>query len=279
MEACIYPRSSNEPTEHLVSRLIPQTRSKAETYSELDELLKKSEVVDGTRVQGTGQVGGHAYKWRLIIESGVRSVAQVPDRFFDIEGRSYPIDWNSKVSVFNGEAPTYSNFKDAIIYKIGSVADMAKAKPYIIFDAWMDNHGNVGKDGATISLQQYLTQYGFNASTEGTLVEAQNENGEKVSDDANAAHNVPYSDHSAEELPITDADYLAIVVDNNDIYHAFVGKETETKYADIRTYTDSKIAWFKPKKAVNVNQFKGLDMWLRFSGINAMTYFILTKYG
>lgn len=215
-------------------------------------MLKKSEVVDGTRIQGTGQVAGHSYKWRLIVESGVRSVAQVPDRFFDIEGRSYPIAWNSKVSVFNGEAPAYSNFKDAIIYKIGDVTDTAKAKPYIIFDAWMDNeaHGNQGKDGATMSLQQYLTQYKFNASTEGTLVRSDGEDG------ANVAHNVPYSDHSAEKLPITEAKYLAIVVDNNDVYHAYVGKGdtiTEDQSDDLNTSTDSKITWYEPEKAVNVN--------------------------
>ena len=119
MEACMYPRTSNDPSEHLVSRLIPQTGREGFGM----DLLNKSEIIDGTRVQGVGMVAGHSYKWRLIIESGVRSVAQVPDRFFDNKGRSYPINWNSKVSVFNGEAPTYSNFKDAIIYKIGDAAE------------------------------------------------------------------------------------------------------------------------------------------------------------
>ena len=58
----------------------------------------------------------------------------------DLQGRSYPIDWNSKVSVFNGEAPTYSNFKDAIIYKIGPAQEPNYLKPYIIFDAYaVDN--------------------------------------------------------------------------------------------------------------------------------------------
>ena len=277
MEATTYPRSSNNPEEHIVSNLLPQTGNEGIAL----DLLKKSEVVDGTRIQGTGSVSGHSYRWRLIVESGVRSVAQVPDRFFDIEGRSYPIDWNSKVSVFNGEAPAYSNFKDAIIYKIGDVADGMKAKPYIIFDAWMDNAAHkqqLGKDSTTLSLQAYLTKYGFNASTEGTLVEPVDENGEKVDTDGNVAHNVPYSDFSEETLPITEADYLAIVVDNNDIYHAYVGKETKEDYPDIRTYTDSKIAWYTPEKTVNVNQFKGLDMWIRFSGINSLIYFILTKY-
>ena len=134
MEKAIYPRTSNDPSEHLIGRLLPQTGTEGMSM----DLLKKSEVVDGTKIQGVGTVLGHSYRWRLILESGVRSVAQVPDRFFDIEGRSYPIDWNSKVSVFNGEAAAYSNFKDAVIYRVGPAAENSKAKPYIIFDAWMD---------------------------------------------------------------------------------------------------------------------------------------------
>lgn len=268
MEKTFYPRTSSNPEENIISNLLPQT---GEEGIDLD-LLKKSEVVDGTRIQGVGQVNGHSYKWRLIIESGVRSVAQVPDRFFDIEGRSYPIDWNSKVSVFNGEAPTYSNFKDAIIYKIAKSNSGVAAKPYIIFDAWMDNHGNEGQDEATLSLQRYLSEYWPNESTEGTLVRADAE-----IDGANVAHNVPFSEYGAVTIPITEGDYLAIVVDNDDTYHAYIGKET-TNGTSINTSADSKVEWYSPEKAVNVNQFKGLDMWLRFKGINAMTYFILTKY-
>lgn len=116
LEKVTYSRTNNEHYKNMVSRLLPQTGRESTSM----DLLCKSEVIDGTRVEGIGKVLNHSYKWRLIIETGVRSVAQVPDRFFDIEGRSYPIDWNSKVSVFNGEAPTYSNFKDAIIYKIGN---------------------------------------------------------------------------------------------------------------------------------------------------------------
>lgn len=240
------------------------------------DILTKSEVVDGTRIQGVGQVLSHSFKWRLIVESGVRSVAQVPDRFFDIEGRSYPINWNSKVSVFNGEAPAYSNFKDAIIYKIGDASEVEKPKPYIIFDGWIDNHGNTGKDGVTLSLQEYLTQYGYNSGTEnfdkGTLVKVDGTDG------ANAAHNVkPLENDSAlDTISITQGDYLAIVVDNNDVYHAYIGKESGT--VELNTSTDSDITWKKPQEGVITSQFKGLDMWLRFSSINAMTYFILTKY-
>ena len=274
MEKAIYPRSSaNDPVDNLVSRHLPRVVNSDKIEDEQNfsmDLLKKSEVVDGTEIRGVGSVLGHSYRWRLIVESGVRSVAQVPDRFFDIEGRSYPIQWNSKVSVFNGEAPTYSNFKDAIIYKIDKGGEAVKAHPYIIFDAWMDNHGNSGVDGATASLQEYLTKYDYNASTEGTLVTSEG------TDSANAAHNVPFSDHGAETLAITSADYLAIVVDNNNNYHAYVG--TGDTKDQVNYTTDSKVKWYAPNKEILTSQFKGLDMWLRFEGINSMIYFILTKY-
>ena len=259
----IYPRSSNDPSEHLVSRFLPQTGKEG---TQMD-LLNKSEVVDGTRVQGTGLINGHSYKWRLIIESGVRSVAQVPDRFFDIKGRSYPIDWNSKVSVFNGEAPAYANFKDAIIYKIDKGHGKNKAHPYIIFDAWMDVHGNTGEDAITESFKQYLTEYDPNLSAHTVSTETQESN--------ETHHIIDYEGETGELLPLTEAEYLAIVVDNNNKYHAFVTKDVGD---NIDTTDDSKIDWSKPATEVNVDQFKGLDMWIRFESINALTYFILTKY-
>lgn len=273
MEKARYPRSSiNDPTENLVSRHLPQTGNEGSTM----DFLNKSEVVDGTEIRGVGSVLGHSYKWRLVVESGVRSVAQVPDRFFDIEGRSYPIKWNSKVSVFNGEAATSSNFKDAIIYKINGGVENVKAHPYIIFDGWMDVHGNAGSDSVSMSLQDYLTRYEGNARTEASnnsgLVKAQNSAGEDITDASNVAHNIPTSDKN-EKIKITEGNYLAIVIDNNDNYHAYIGVGT-----DLNSTTDSTISWYSPEKEIVTSQFKGLDMWLRFEGINAMTYFILTKY-
>ena len=260
MTKAIYPRSSNDPSEHLVSRFLPQTGKEG---TQLD-VLNKSEVVDGTRVQGNGLVNGHSYKWRLIIESGVRSVAQVPDRFFDGSGRSYPIDWNSKVSVFNGEAPAYTNFKDAIIYKIDKGHGKMKAHPYIIFDAWMDNHGDEEEDYITESFKKYLTEYSPNMSAHELT---------PVNPDSNVAyHEVDMK--PTDTLSLTKATYLAIVVDNNDNYHAFVTDDE----GRINTTNDSAVAWYMPEEGVNVDQFKGLDMWIRFESINALTYFILTKY-
>lgn len=266
MEKAIYPRTSNDPNEHVVSRLLPQTGAEGMSM----DLLRKSEVVDGTKIQGVGTVLGHSYRWRLILESGVRSVAQVPDRFFDVEGRSYPIDWNSKVSVFNGEAAAYSNFKDAVIYRVGPAAEDSKAKPYIIFDAWMDiaeHEQNNGQDEVAESLQKYLTKYKENLSAH--TVASVDE------DSANAAHTFPPSNVSDIKLPLTQATFLAIVVDNNDVYHTYVTNATEDK---INSTSDREITWYEPAKQIVTSEFKGLDMWIRFESINEMIYFILTKY-
>jgi hypothetical protein len=267
MTKAIYPRSSNDPSEHLVSRFLPQTRKEG---TQLD-VLNKSEVVDGTRVQGNGLVNGHSYKWRLIIESGVRSVAQVPDRFFDGAGRSYPIDWNSKVSVFNGEAPAYSNFKDAIIYKIDKGHGKNKPHPYIIFDAWMDNHSEEEADAIAESFKNYLTEYTPNLSAH-SLVDS-----DPASEPEGYEHNVTVLEKEKDRTPIslTEATFLAIVVDDNNNYHAYVTNAAEKK---IDSTKDGDINWTTAKEGVNVDQFKGLDMWIRFESINALTYFILTKY-
>lgn len=256
MESAIYPRSSNNPNDNLVCKLLPQS-SKNRAETEQQDFLITSDVVDGVRAQGVGQTLDRNYRWRLVIESRVRSIAQVPDRFFDILGRSYPIDWNSKVSVFNGEAPAYSNFKDAIIYKIGAINERNDLKPYIIFDAFSADSSDSSIEIS--SLTEYLTRYTENISptqTEDHLVDK----------DANDCYKVPPSEIS-DKKSIKDCNYLAIVVNNNDDYLAFVGD------GDL-----SQVTWYLPEEGVNVNQFRGLDMWNKFESINEMIYFILTKY-
>lgn len=52
----------------------------------------------------------------MAIESRIQSIAVVPDRFFDVTGKSYRIDQNRKVSVTS--LSDYENYKQAIIYRI-----------------------------------------------------------------------------------------------------------------------------------------------------------------
>lgn len=132
MEKAIFPRDTR--TQNTVSELLPRLADD-EVDKNMD-ILKKSSVVDGTKISGNGIVRGHTYRWKMAVESGVMSIAQVPDRFFDIKGVSYPIDWNRKVSVTS--LPDYENYKDAIIYKINSFQDVETPKAKIIFDDSME---------------------------------------------------------------------------------------------------------------------------------------------
>lgn len=271
MEKAFYPRAnSNNGNESVVGNLIPLTEDDKKIANVSLGVPLRSEVTDGVKVTGTGAVNGRNYRWRLIIESGVRSVAQVPDRFFDTTGRAYPINWNSKVSVFNGEAPTSSDFKDAIIYKIGEPGQTIRLNPHIIFDAYQDE---TGKDGITMSLQQYLTTYGANLNTIVSESSPEDSLIHKVNQEDNTA---TYIKEDMLTDKISEADYLAIVVDNNDIYHAFIAK-TNANTGDGAT-SNASVVWSIPETPVNVSQFKALDMWLQFDSINAMNYFLLTKY-
>lgn len=136
MTKVIFP--SNERNKTTVSDLLP--RLKSDVVDKNLDLLKISSVVDGTKINGSGVVRNHTYRWKMAIESAVKSVAQVPDRFFDVKGRSYPIDWNRKVSV--ASLPTYQNYKDAIIYRINSCLPVIDPAAKIIFDSNMPYTGS-----------------------------------------------------------------------------------------------------------------------------------------
>ena len=79
-----------------------------------------SSIIDNLIIQGNGITNNKIYKWKMTINSSIKSVSQIPDRFYDVTGKMFKIDINKKISVFNLEAPTYSNYKDAIIYRINS---------------------------------------------------------------------------------------------------------------------------------------------------------------
>lgn len=89
MEKAFFPR--NDGT--VVSELLPRD-GKEDMLEDINGdkiILQRSSVLDGTNVKGFGYLDGKPYKWHLEIESAVKSVAVVPDRFFSIYGKSYPI--------------------------------------------------------------------------------------------------------------------------------------------------------------------------------------------
>lgn len=348
IEKSYYPR--NDQDKNCVAKMLPHLKDDC-VDSQLG-LLRMSSVVDGTDISGFGMVKCHSYRWRLVIESIVNSVAQVPDRFFDVKGRAYPIDINRKVSAHS--LPTYRNYKDAVIYKINTKTKSAPPLAKIIYDYAMESKGELVKEElqaenigvSQLTLAQLLEKAGYIIHADGIVEFSETES------DSNSSRyfyplrslltKIPYStkndnsynfDHveilyeikdseivkymapeiveanalsdikvtyaenhamtdlcgengqidldqigSIEDIvlvkEICEADYLAIIVDNDDNYHALIGVYAQKD----KNEPKDTVIWYKPKVPVDVSQFKGLDMWLRFSSINELIYFIITKY-
>lgn len=266
-EKYFYPRQNGDNTT--ISYLLPHL--KRDKIDESLGLLKISSIVDGTKIKGTGIVRNHGYKWKMAIESEVKSIAVVPDRFFDEQGKSYTIDQNRKVSVTS--LPTYSNYKDAIIYKINTCAT-APPKAKIIFDDYMETQqagAEVGEEDSYLNEGGHIVNYLQNIATT-SLFNHQNQEQSLIKDELGSVRN-----DVNKFLSIRDADYLAIIVDNDNEYHALVGKGVERHYYENSDY-NAPIRWYQPSPAVITSQFKNIDMWLRFQSINEMIYFLLTKY-
>lgn len=110
IEKSFYPKNDREWAT--ISNLLPRLDDE---YKKGDAILMRSSIVDGTDVRGFGYVKNHPYKWKMAIESSIKSIAVIPDRFFDINGKWYSINYNKPVEV---TTPTYSNDKFSIIYDI-----------------------------------------------------------------------------------------------------------------------------------------------------------------
>lgn len=268
MEKCFYPRQNTDNTT--ISYLLPHTER--DSIDENLGLLKISSVVDGVNIKGMGLVRNHGYKWKMAIESEVKSIAVIPDRFFDIEGKSYTIDQERKVSVTS--LPTYNNYKDAVIYKINTCA-ATPPKAKIIFDDFMESQtagATSEEDNSPISNEGgSLVNYLQNEATT-SLFNHQRQEESAIRDEAGSVR-----DDVNEFLAVKNADYLAIIVDNDNEYHALVGRGVERQYYENSDYI-APIQWYQPSPAIITSQFKNIDMWLRFQSINEMIYFLLTKY-
>ena len=387
MEKALYPNNERRT----VSRLLPQVKTDTESIDDLD-LLRISSIVDGTKVRGIGMVNGKTYNWKMAIESAVKSIAVVPDRFFDINGRSYSIDWNRKVSA--DSLPTYSNMKDAVIYRINTRSGFhVPPIATIIYDNEMQNRCGVehtikidldidnkfyGKtvklttllankgllfNGGYVVTESVITDINQDVSSEATLVDTypisdaankvhfllcppnrkivvdaeghvdgttestveiriftlndyginkylKNDSQQKVKEEdltdtlvtylqnhastklfnytgnntpetETVANNLNTFDDMADTYEPGEGDYLAIIVDALDNYHALIGKKQTTTITGGTAedkFAQSTVTWTLPKTPVDVSQFKGIDMWLRFESINEMIYFLITKY-
>lgn len=119
MEKAFYPRNDRETST--ISYLLPQSKEDME-ITKLDGIIRNSKVVDGTKVSGFGYVGNRTYKWNMAIESDMKSIAVVPETFFDVYGNSYPISKKTSIgikTVSSGVESGVDDFKYEVFYAVG----------------------------------------------------------------------------------------------------------------------------------------------------------------
>jgi len=244
-EKCFYPR--NDGAEATVGNLLPRDGSEdvVQDFNGDPIYLQRSSVIDGVNIKGFGAVKGKPYRWAAEIESEVRSLAIVPDRFFNIYGKSYPIKRRQTVGI---NQPSES-FKYEITYKRG-------------YDLYEDT-----PVAAKI------------------IYHKQNENGETTKACASVVE-----DKALRYLDDVDAyPFLKIRVCLDGSIRAYLGATTvdwdlTRKIEDVDPeiagdgVAQEDLAWIDVTEVVDVTQFAGIDMWVRFDSINALAYYIITKY-
>lgn len=188
MEKAFYPKGN--PKKSTISYLLPHC--KEDKIDDNMGILLNSKVVDGTEVCGHGYVGNHSYGWKMQIESDIQSIAVVPDRFFDVTGRSYRINQNSQVWVNNNLGLDH---KFNIIYDINPLyLDQKPPVANVIIDMTKDpDYQSLGIDLKRLD---------------------------------DIAENVTPSTHkpvaTSTTIPIDYAEKLYINVDDNDDYTAYI---------------------------------------------------------
>lgn len=244
MEKAFYPRNDKETSS--ISYLLPQTEDDRQT-TVTDGIISTSQIVDGTNISGFGMVKNHSYKWTLYVESDIRSVATVPNKFFDIYGNSYAIDDTTQVIV--SSTP------------IGDPYDATqKCKFYIIYKLYKDTEDTKTPTKDLIIDKSNTTEYTIKNNNEST------KDYEKIKIAFDHSH------VNADDCKPSDASYLAIVIDNDNNYNAYLAKVSN------ETDTGIMYSWHNSSIPIDVEQFKGLDLWLKFDNLNELIYFILTKY-
>lgn len=234
MEKNFYPRNDNT----VVSELLPRDGKEDILLDAVGDpvYLQRSSVLDGTNIKGFGYLDGKPYKWRLEIETAVKSVAVVPDRFFSIYGKSYPIKRKQTVGI---NQPSEA-FKYEIIYLRG-------------YDQYSD-------EGPSAKI----------------IYHKQMEQGEKtascmVNDDTIALGYL----NDVEKYP-----YLKIRVCWDGSIRAYLGStdvDWDLKRQIQDTAAEPDNAWVEIPQ-INTDQFRDLDLWVRFDSINALSYYLITKY-
>ena len=153
MEKAFYPK--NDKTKSSISYLLPQ--SSTDLANTIDSgIILNSEVVDGARVEGFGYVRNRVYKWKMYIESDVKSIAIVPDRFFDVNGESYKISQAKAIGV-NTPSQDTPEFKIEVIYSINPEEDgngIAVTKNSIIIEENVKDTSTTYVEGTPLKIDK-----------------------------------------------------------------------------------------------------------------------------
>lgn len=236
MEKAFYPR--NDTVNAVVSNLLPRDGKEDILLDQSGDpvYLQRSSILDGVNIKGFGYVDGKPYKWHLEIETAVKSVAVVPDRFFSVYGKSYPIKRMQTVGI---NQPSEA-FKYEIIYLRG------------------------------------YDQYTDESPCARIIYHKQAEQGEQTQ-----ACTVTEDDVALGYL--ADADrypYLKIRVCWDGSIRAYLGAKNVDW--DLKRQIEDHVsgedtAWVEIPQ-INTDQFRNIDLWVRFDSINALSYYLITKY-
>ena len=260
MEKAFYPRNDKETSS--ISYLLPQTEEDRET-TKTDGIISTSQIVDGTNISGFGMVKNHSYKLTLCVESDIRRIATVPNKFFDIYGKSYVIDDTAQVIV-NSNPITITGGVNIKTHKFHIIYKLNKSTSNII-----TTYQTLIHDKATSGEQSQDSINKGNLSNSDTVDYKEI----KIDFDNNIQE---------ESIEPENAEFLAIVIDNDDNYHAYLAKTASTTITDssagLTTTTETTYTWHNSSIPINTEQFKGLDLCIRFDNLNELIYFILTKY-
>ena len=235
MEKAFYPRSDS--VNAVVSNLLPRDKSEDILPDQNGDpvYLQRSSILDGTEIRGFGYVDGKPYKWKVEIESAMKSLAVIPDRFFSIYGKSYPIIRRQTIGI---NQPSES-FKYEIIYKRG-------------YDKYNDE-----------PQQAKIIYYRSSSETYSSC---------SIADTDSA---LAYLNN------IDDYPYLKIRVCLDGSIRAYLGTinvdwDLTRQIDDEHAIPDD--AWVEVTSVVNTNQFRGIELWAKFDSINALSYYLITKY-
>lgn len=237
MEKAFYPR--NDTVNATVSALLPRDGREDILPDQSGDpvYLQRSSILDGVNVKGFGYVAGQPYKWHLEIETAVKSIAVVPDRFYSIYGKAYPIKRRQTVGI---NQPS-ELFKYEITYLRGyDKYDDEPPVAKIIYHAQAEGKPVIDNCAATTEDEIAL----------------------KMLDDF-------------EGYP-----YLKLRVCLDGSVRAYLGTpdvdwDLERQIEEGHATPDD--AWVEIPQ-INTDQFRNMEMWLRFDSINALSYYLITKY-